>query len=287
VFVAVFCIVLDCLSGFFGCFVSILVIFRNIFPTFYIFKNRTGFMSHKPYRKLLVELDFFGLLEEVMDYGEPESKILESEHWHQLNKWTRGEALARRWQLRFRRTRDGGDVRNFHRCCDGWTPTLLVAQSDDGSIFGAFSRLDWGTNDEPQKHDDVWLFSLVRGGHESEPHRMLCNEPSCALGPFRRKNPPMFSRARLRFCFVFVFETHQNSDTSSHIGFVQQMTFFKVSKSNLGHFDLPPGINFLFFVVVIDVEIVDSEINTPLALFTDSNRLLEVEVFSLGDQFDV
>jgi hypothetical protein len=48
-------------------------------------------------------------------------------------------------QLLYRGTRDGFKSADFHRCCNGHSPTLTVVLDTDGYIFGGYTPLRWSS----------------------------------------------------------------------------------------------------------------------------------------------
>ena len=45
--------------------------------------------------------------------------------------------------LLYRASRDGFSPETFHDKCDNQGPTLTVAESDTGKIFGGYTNLSW------------------------------------------------------------------------------------------------------------------------------------------------
>ena len=66
-----------------------------------------------------------------------------------------------KFNLLFRKSRDGSDCSDFHRCCDKKGATLTIIETDKGYKFGGYTPLEWETNNGLDKFDDAtFLFSL-------------------------------------------------------------------------------------------------------------------------------
>jgi hypothetical protein len=53
------------------------------------------------------------------------------------------EFRGKRFMLLWRGSRDGFGPRNFHSCCNGYAPTLILIQDTEGNIFGGFTPVGW------------------------------------------------------------------------------------------------------------------------------------------------
>ena len=66
-----------------------------------------------------------------------------------------------KFNLLFRKSRDGSDCSDFHRCCDKKGATLTIIETDKGYKFGGYTPLEWETNNGLNRYDDAtFLFSL-------------------------------------------------------------------------------------------------------------------------------
>jgi hypothetical protein len=65
-------------------------------------------------------------------------------------------------ELLFRASRDGYGADNFHRCCDNKGPTLTIAKSRRGFVFGGYADRPWTSNGSGQycASPQAFLFGL-------------------------------------------------------------------------------------------------------------------------------
>ena len=65
------------------------------------------------------------------------------------------------FNLLFRKSRDGSDCSDFHRCWDKKGATLTLIETDKGYKFGGYTPLEWENSDGLDKTDELtFLFSL-------------------------------------------------------------------------------------------------------------------------------
>ena len=94
----------------------------------------------------------------------------------QLSEWL----PKKKTTLLFRATRDGFDPANFHQKCDGKGPTVVIAKSAGGHIFGGYSDTAW-ESPGPGSYiyrscRDSFLFRLSGpGGVGPSQHRIFRN----------------------------------------------------------------------------------------------------------------
>ena len=75
--------------------------------------------------------------------------------------------------LLFRATRDGFAPANFHQKCDGKGPTLVIAKSAGGHIFGGYTETAWDSSSQWKTCRDSFLFRLSGpGGVGPSQHRI-------------------------------------------------------------------------------------------------------------------
>ncbi len=58
-----------------------------------------------------------------------------------LRKWTGQKNLQ--VELIFKASRDGFKAMDFHSKCEGLTPTIVIAQTQHGKLFGGFTEVPW------------------------------------------------------------------------------------------------------------------------------------------------
>ena len=72
---------------------------------------------------------------------------------------------------------DGDDAQTFHKLCDNMGPTLVIIKSNNGKIFGGFTRENWAGNG--YKYDkDAFLFSLekrLKANSSNNNNSIYCN----------------------------------------------------------------------------------------------------------------
>lgn len=67
--------------------------------------------------------------------------------------------IRTQWKLLYSGQLDGFRANDFHSRCDSKSPTLTIIISENGNIFGGFTRGSWGRNYETIK-DETFIFSL-------------------------------------------------------------------------------------------------------------------------------
>jgi hypothetical protein len=85
------------------------------------------------------------------------------------------EFRGRSFRLLWRGSRDGLSVADFHRQCDGRSPTLTIIRDTGGSIFGGFTPIAWET--------------VVWNGKQGPEHNGLRADESLKSFVFTLKNP--------------------------------------------------------------------------------------------------
>ena len=81
-------------------------------------------------------------------------------HVDTIGKWIGGAEFAPK--LLYRASRDGWDVKDFHRLCDGKGATLVAVRSTDGYVFGGYTGdFSWSSCYSGRKSSpDTFLYSL-------------------------------------------------------------------------------------------------------------------------------
>ena len=107
------------------------------------------------------------------------SQILSSEDQQRLKNWIQHESCPSKrciGNLLFRATRDGFAAAKFHQKCDGKGPTVVIAKSAGGHIFGGYSDTAWDSSNQYKHCRDSFLFRLSGpGGVGSSQHRIFRN----------------------------------------------------------------------------------------------------------------
>jgi hypothetical protein len=95
-----------------------------------------------------------------------------------------------RFSLLWRGSRDGFAARDFHRRCDGRSPTLTVIRDTRGNVFGGFTGVAWGS---PR------TFSRLRGNPSVKSFLFTVNNPHNLAGRiFRLKSEKSILRSGIR-----------------------------------------------------------------------------------------
>ena len=63
-------------------------------------------------------------------------------------------------ELLYRASRDGDEVRTFHRLCDEKGPTLVIVKNSYNSRFGGFTTIPWSSTGGYKPDEKAFLFSL-------------------------------------------------------------------------------------------------------------------------------
>jgi hypothetical protein len=100
------------------------------------------------------------------------------------------------WQLIYRASRDGYTAKAFHQCCDGCFPTMTVIRSKDGSIFGGFTSIPWGSTNEDKTDTLAFLFTL-KNPHRIKPTKYSIHEQGVGFAVSHNpKEGPTFGSVR-------------------------------------------------------------------------------------------
>jgi len=117
------------------------------------------------------------LLDEGDDNIMFDSQILGSEDQQRLKNWIQHESCPSKGcngNLLFRATRDGFPAANFHQKCDGKGPTVVIAKSAGGHIFGGYTEAAWDSSNQWKNCRDSFLFRLSGpGGVGPSQHRIF------------------------------------------------------------------------------------------------------------------
>ncbi len=90
----------------------------------------------------------------------------------QLSEWL----PKKKTTLLFRATRDGFAAAKFHQKCDGKGPTVVIAESAGGHIFGGYTEAAWDSSNQYKNCRDSFLFRLAGpGGVGPSQHRISQN----------------------------------------------------------------------------------------------------------------
>ena len=71
------------------------------------------------------------------------SKVLSRADRVQLQRWLQKDQGPAEAKLLYRASRDGRKLQRFHELCDNKGPTVVVAKSKGGHIFGGYAEMSW------------------------------------------------------------------------------------------------------------------------------------------------
>ncbi len=119
------------------------------------------------------------LLDEGDDDIMFDSQILSSDDQQRLKTWIQHQSCPSKHctgNLLFRATRDGFGAAKFHQKCDGKGPTVVIAKSAGGHIFGGYTETAWDSSSAYKNCRDSFLFRLSGpGGVGPTQHRIFQN----------------------------------------------------------------------------------------------------------------
>ena len=75
-----------------------------------------------------------------------------------LNHWKNNA----KFELLYKKSRDGNSYKTFHQSCDNKGPTLTLIKSSEGFIIGGYTPLNWDTNSSWKSDNETFLFSLTK-----------------------------------------------------------------------------------------------------------------------------
>jgi hypothetical protein len=114
-------------------------------------------------------------------------------------------------QLLYRGSRDGFQSTDFHRFCNGHSPTLTVVLSTDGYVFGGYTPLAWNSRGQyvPDPGLNSFLFT-IQNPHNLEPQIFKQKEEACAIYDHASYGPTF------GVAYDFYICNQCNSQKSSH-----------------------------------------------------------------------
>ena len=75
-----------------------------------------------------------------------------------LNHWKNNA----KFELLYKKSRDGNSYKTFHQLCDNKGPTLTLIKSSEGFVIGGYTPLNWDTNSSWKSDNETFLFSLTK-----------------------------------------------------------------------------------------------------------------------------
>ena len=86
--------------------------------------------------------------------------IVDIESFKKLNNWINPSKNIK-FELIYKASINGDDAKNFHKNCDGKSPTVTIIKSKNGHIFGGFLSVPFFSDDESFLDETAFLFSLT------------------------------------------------------------------------------------------------------------------------------
>ena len=87
------------------------------------------------------------------------SKIIKEDEINTIKDWISSSETFT-FELLYRASRDGDEVKTFHQKCDGKGPTLTVVYNAHNSRFGGFTTIPWSSVDGYKTDEKSFIFSL-------------------------------------------------------------------------------------------------------------------------------
>jgi hypothetical protein len=106
-----------------------------------------------------------------------------------------------KFELLYRGTRDGFQSSDFHRLCNGHSPTLTVILSTDGSIFGGYTPVVWNSRDAWVEDSSLKSFLFtIKNPHNVPPHIFPQQQQAHAILDYSSYGPTFGYGADLYVC---------------------------------------------------------------------------------------
>ena len=80
-----------------------------------------------------------------------------NEYLNKLYEWTGYNKM----ELIYRGTRDGSNCNIFHNKCNNQGPTICLFKNEKGNIFGGYTSISWGTDNNYHSANDSFIFTLT------------------------------------------------------------------------------------------------------------------------------
>ena len=76
---------------------------------------------------------------------------------NELNHWKNNA----KFELLYKKSRDGKSYKTFHQLCDNKGPTVTLIKSSEGFVIGGYTSVDWNSNSGWKNDNETFLFSLT------------------------------------------------------------------------------------------------------------------------------
>ena len=135
--------------------------------------------------------------------------------------------------LIFRASRDGFSNQAFHQKCDQQGPTVVVAKSAGGHLFGGYTETSWDSNSNYKNCREAFLFRLGGPGNiqpskhaifQSHPHGIYCNAGYAATfgGGHDLRIYPEGAAAKVAFIVGNTYQSGSPQGNFTHLAEAQQ-----------------------------------------------------------------
>ena len=89
-----------------------------------------------------------------------ESTIINNEQWNLIKNWINPNSEIK-FNLIFKKSRDGSNVSDFHRYCDNRGKILILIETNNNFKFGGYTPLDFDESNQGKNDNNSFLFSIT------------------------------------------------------------------------------------------------------------------------------
>ena len=89
-----------------------------------------------------------------------ESTIINNEQWNLIKNWINPNSEIK-FNLIFKKSRDGSNVSDFHRYCDNKGKIILLIETTNNFKFGGYTPLDFDESGQSKNDNNSFLFSIT------------------------------------------------------------------------------------------------------------------------------
>ena len=114
------------------------------------------------------------------------------------------------FKLVYKASVDGFGAREFHKKCNEIKGTLIVIKSENGNVFGGYTKCNWHGKDEHRSDGQAFIFSLIN--QLSTPIKIKCSNVDHAMYCHPDYGPTF---GKLWSCDLYISD-YSNSNNMSH-----------------------------------------------------------------------
>ena len=89
-----------------------------------------------------------------------ESTIINNEQWNLIKNWINPNSEIK-FNLIFKKSREGSNVSDFHRYCDNRGKILILIETNNNFKFGGYTPLDFDESNQGKNDNNSFLFSIT------------------------------------------------------------------------------------------------------------------------------